>query len=253
MRARASTSNKGVYSILTQFFSDRVTWRRRWISLCTPKHVLVRNRHLFWNKLCSGIIPLFRNKQFIPDKLVIPEWGIIPERVSYSWKTSCSRISLMFRKISIASSSMFFRVVTFEKTGVQNISISLRRTETLSILLRNPSFRSFQSASSVPVTAGQIKFNCRSWVSPGLTFFIHLFIRSSEGIMANGPIRHLGHHPNNPTRLHNITPVHFMAYAKQDFPFSEIISDESAISREDAVASPLFRDKFPVWCLCVRK
>jgi hypothetical protein len=31
--------------------------------------------HLFRDKLCSGIIPVFRNKQFIPDKLVIPERG----------------------------------------------------------------------------------------------------------------------------------------------------------------------------------
>jgi hypothetical protein len=89
--------------------------------------------------------------------------------------------------------------------------------------------RSFQSASLIPVTGGA-SGSIAGWVSPALTVINHLFIGSSEGMMANIAICHRDRNPNNPAYLFVITPLDFMAGAEQDFPSSEIIFHENATS-----------------------
>jgi hypothetical protein len=88
--------------------------------------------------------------------------------------------------------------------------------------------------------------NCSGWVSSDVTFINHLFIGSSEEMMANMRIRHHDCDRNNPALLPNITAVDFVGDAEQGFPFLEIILAENAASREDAVVCLLFRRKFPL-------
>jgi hypothetical protein len=85
-----------------------------------------------------------------------------------------------------------------------------------------------------------------------VTFINHFFIKLSEGMVANMPIRHRG---RNRTILLSslIYPAGFMADAEHCFPFSEIPFDENAISRKDEIVCPLFQRKVPMWRSFMRK
>jgi hypothetical protein len=74
----------------------------------------------------------------------------------------------------------------------------------------------------------------------------HPFIRSFEGIMANIRIYHRDFNQNNAAEPLEITPVEFMADAKQTFPFPDIIFNQDATSREEAIACRLYRCRFPL-------
>jgi hypothetical protein len=67
--------------------------------------------------------------------------------------------------------------------------------------------------------------------------------------MANIRIYHRDFNQNNAAELPEITFVQFMADAKQNFLFPDIIFNQNATSRDDAIACLLCRCKFHLWCL----